>query len=138
MTQKCSIIEHDGIVENTSNGSVTVKIISVSACSACHAKGFCSLSEMKEKTVIVPGLYDVNHGDNVIIRMKKSMGYKALFLGYILPMILFIAALVTLGLVSKSEITTGLGAIAVLVLYYILLRFFRKTIDSKFTFTLKV
>ena len=138
MEQKNSIIEHDGTVKSIENGAVTVKIISASACSGCHAKGVCSLSEMKEKTVIVPGMYNVNQGDSVIIRMKRSMGYKALLLGYIFPMILFIAALVVLGLVSKSEITTGLGAIAVLVLYYIILRFFRKTIDSKFTFTLKV
>ncbi|HOP58164.1 MAG TPA: SoxR reducing system RseC family protein [Bacteroidales bacterium] len=138
MEQKNSIIEHDGTVKSIENGAVTVKIISASACSGCHAKGVCSLSEMKEKTVIVPGMYNVNQGNSVIIRMKRSMGYKALLLGYIFPMILFIAALVVLGLVSKSEITTGLGAIAVLVLYYIILRFFRKTIDSKFTFTLKV
>jgi len=138
MEQKNSIIEHDGTVKSIENGAVTVKIISASACSGCHAKGVCSLSEMKEKTVIVPGMYNVNQGDSVIIRMKRSMGYKALLLGYIFPMILFIAALVVLGLVSKNEITTGLGAIAVLVLYYIILRFFRKTIDSKFTFTLKV
>ncbi|HPI68505.1 MAG TPA: SoxR reducing system RseC family protein [Bacteroidales bacterium] len=138
MEQKNSIIEHDGTVKSIENGAVTVKIISASACSGCHAKGVCSLSEMKEKTVIVPGMYNVNQGNSVIIRMKRSMGYKALLLGYIFPMILFIAALVVLGLVSKNEITTGLGAIAVLVLYYIILRFFRKTIDSKFTFTLKV
>jgi len=99
MEQKNSIIEHDGTVKSIENGAVTVKIISASACSGCHAKGVCSLSEMKEKTVIVPGMYNVNQGNSVIIRMKRSMGYKALLLGYIFPMILFIAALVVRGLV---------------------------------------
>jgi positive regulator of sigma E activity len=131
-------IEHEGIVEKTDNNSVTVKIVSVSACSGCHAEGYCSLSDRKDKRVIIPGMFHVAPGDNVTVIMERSMGYRALFLGYILPMILFIGALILFTALSAGEIASGLGALALLIPYYLALRFFRKRIDNKFTFTLKV
>ena len=47
----------------------------------------------KGKIVEVQGSYNVSPGDNVTILMKKSIGYKALFLGYILPFILLVLTL---------------------------------------------
>jgi len=132
------VIEHDGIVEKTDNGAVTVKIVSSSACSGCHAEGYCSLSGNEEKLVMIPGNYNVTAGDDVTILMKKSMGYSAVLLGYVFPFILVVVVLIMLVALSVSEIAAGLSAIAVLIPYYLMLWFFRKRIDNKFTFTIKV
>lgn len=130
-------IEHDGIVANADERSVTVKIVSNSACSGCHAEGFCMVSDKKEKDIIVPGKYTVAPGDCVIVQMKKSMGYKALFIGYILPLLVFLVALILFAAFSVGEIYAGLGALVILIPYYLILWFFRKRIYNNFTFTIK-
>ena len=133
----CESIEHDGIVANADDRTVTVKIVSNSACSGCHAEGFCMVSDKKEKDIIVPGKYTVAPGDCVIVQMKKSMGYKALFIGYILPLLVFLVAMILFAAFSVGEIYAGLGALVILIPYYLILWFFRKRIDNNFTFTIK-
>jgi positive regulator of sigma E activity len=123
-------IEHDGIVQRSDNNSVTIKILSVSACAGCHAEGSCSLSGMEEKNVETPG-------DHVTVVMKKSAGYAAVMLGYVFPLILLILVLIILASSGVSELEAGLGAISVLIPYYFILWVFRKRISKKFTFTIK-
>jgi positive regulator of sigma E activity len=136
--EKSNIIRHDGVVQNSDNNFVTVKIISSSACSACHAEGVCSLSGSEEKIVEVPGYYNVAPGDNVTVLMKQSDGTAAVFLGYILPLILVIIMLIILSSVSDSELITGAGSIVSLIPYYFIIWLFRKQISKKFTFSIKV
>jgi sigma-E factor negative regulatory protein RseC len=136
-SEKTGTIEHDGIVQKSDNKSVTVRISSASACSGCHAEGSCTLSGIEEKIIEVSGSYNVDPGDNVTVLMKQSMGYAALLLGYVFPMILVVALLIILVSSSVPELTAGLGSIAALVPYYLVLWFFRKRISKKFTFTIK-
>jgi sigma-E factor negative regulatory protein RseC len=131
-------IDHKGIVQKADEKSVTVKISSEAACSGCHAEGTCNLSGNKEKIIEVHGSYDVNPGDPVTIIMKQSMGFTALILGYIFPIIPVITILIVLISRDVSELVAGLCAIAVLIPYYIILYLFRKRINEKFTFTLKI
>ncbi len=130
-------IEHEGIVQKSDNKSVTVIISSESACSGCHAEGFCSLSGKEDKIIDIPGSYNVEPGQNVTVLMKKSMGYSAVMLGYVVPFILVIVMVIILGSMSLPELITGLGSIAVLVPYYLLLWLFRKRINNNFRFTIK-
>ena len=92
----------------------------------------------EEKQVEVNGNYDVKPGDAVTILMKQSMGYSALFLGYILPFLLILTMLITLVSFKVPELITGLISLAVLLPYYSVLYIFRKRVNEKFTFTLKV
>ena len=139
MTKSANLgtIEHAGIVQKSDNKSVTVIISSESACSGCHAEGFCSLSGKEDKIIDIPGRYNVEPGQNVIVLMKKSMGYSAVMLGYVVPFMLVITMVIILGSMSLPELITGLGSIAVLVPYYLLLWLFRKRINKNFRFTIK-
>ena len=137
MSDKFESIEHEGIVQKSDNNSVTVSIISSAACSGCHAEGICSLSGMEEKIIEIPGIYKVHPGDSVTIQMKQSSGNIAVFLAYVMPLILLVAILIILVSLSVPELTAGLGALAVLIPYYLILYVFRKRISKKFTFTLK-
>ena len=132
------IINHEGIVKNRNENAVLISISSESACAGCHAEGVCSLSVSEEKMIEVRGNYDVKPGDKVTILMKQSMGYKALLLGYILPLFSVIAVLIILISVKITELTAGLFSVAVLIPYYSILFLLRKRINKKFTFTLKV
>jgi sigma-E factor negative regulatory protein RseC len=130
-------IEHAGVVQKSDANSVIVRILSETACAGCHAEGSCSLSGVKEKMVEVNGNYNVSPGDNVTVLMKKSMGFTALFLGYVLPLIIFILILIILISLPLSELAAGLGSIGFLGIYYLLLYFFREKIRNKFIFTIK-
>ncbi len=130
-------IEHDGIVAETSADSVTVIITAVSACASCEAKGACTMADKKDKVVNIKGNYDVQKGDMVTVLMKQKLGFPALFLGYLLPLTIVIISLVLMVSLSVDEALSGLVSILVLLPYYIILRFFRRKIDKKFTFTLK-
>jgi len=137
MTEYTGSIEHEGIVKSSDNKSVTVSIISSSACSGCHAEGICSLSGKVEKIVEIPGIYSVAPGENVKILMKQSTGFTAVLFGYVMPLVLVLAALIILVSASVPELIAGVGSVAVLVPYYIILYLFRNRINKKFTFTLK-
>jgi sigma-E factor negative regulatory protein RseC len=132
------IINHEGIVQRKEDDSVFVSISSTSACSGCHAEGSCNMSGKEEKIIEVRGRYNVSQGDKVTILMKQSMGYAALFLGYVIPVVVVIALLFLLIASNVTELVSGLVSIACLLPYYIILYFFRKQINEKFTFTLKV
>lgn len=137
MTEYTGSIEHEGIVKSSDNKSVTVSIISSSACSGCHAEGMCSLSGKEEKIVEVPGIYSVSPGENVKVLMKQSSGFAAVLLGYVLPLVMVLAVLIILVSASVPELTAGIGSVAVLVPYYLILYLFRNRMNKKFTFTLK-
>ena len=130
-------INHEGVVQKVSNKSVTVSISSASACSGCHAEGSCSLSGKEEKIIEVSGRYNVKSGDTVTILMKQSMGYTAVFFGYILPLIPLLSVLIILISLNVTELVAGSAAFSILLPYYLIRYLFRKRINEKFTFTLK-
>jgi sigma-E factor negative regulatory protein RseC len=131
-------IHHTGVVQKVDNKTVTVIITAVSACSGCHAEGSCTLSGKEEKIVDVAGTYNVKPGDSVTVLMDLSMGYTALVLGYIFPLATVILSLLILISARVPELIAGLASLTFLIPYYIILWLFRKRINEKFTFTLKV
>jgi len=132
------IINHDGIVKKIDDKSVIVSISSSTACSGCHAEGSCNMSGIEEKIIEVTGRYEVRPGDKVTILMKQSSGFAALFLGYVLPLISVISVLITLIALQVSELFAGLISLFILIPYYLILFLFRKRVNEKFTFMLKV
>ena len=138
MIKSSDIIEHAGIVWKIQKDTLLVKILVTSACSACHAKGSCIAADMAEKIIEVqkPKI-EVGVGDCITVTLKRSLGFKALVLGYILPFIILFATLAIVLEVTQDELTAGLSAIAVLVPYYGLLFVLRKALSQKFQFELK-
>ena len=93
---------HTGQVVSMTPRTTTVRIVSHSACSECHAAGLCGLSEYTEKAIEVPtgpsATYGV--GDEVKVVLKASMGFKAVWLAYFLPLVVLLA--VALGLIALA------------------------------------
>jgi Positive regulator of sigma(E), RseC/MucC. len=81
-------IDHKGTIIEISENNIKVEIINKSLCSACHAKSVCSVSDAKDKIIDIPyynnGEYEV--GELVIVEMAKSMGFKAVWLSYVIPL----------------------------------------------------
>ncbi len=131
------VIEHEGTVQRCGGNSVIVSISSEAACSGCHAKSSCSLSGVREKLIEVPGHYNLVPGDIVTVIMRKSMGFRAVFLGYVIPFILLTIALVILNSLTGSELLAGMGSVGITGIYFLVLYFFRNSIKNIFTFTIK-
>lgn len=132
-------ISHKGIITSVDENGYRVTIISESACAACHAKGFCTMSDMKEKVIDIPKNGSVEHksGDFVKVTMKQKMGILAVILGYLFPFILLITTLLIVAGFTMNEGLAGLAAIAILVPYYSGLYFFRNSLKKKFSFAIE-
>ncbi|MGC9373897.1 MAG: SoxR reducing system RseC family protein [Bacteroidales bacterium] len=130
-------IEHRGRIESIKGNQIKVRFLAQSACASCHAKGFCSAADMQEKVVDVfdqPHQYKV--GETVNIVLRQSLGFKALWLGYVLPFLLVLSVLIILSVTTKNEVISGVGALSVLVPYYTILYYTRNKVQKQFTFTL--
>lgn len=132
-------ITHPGIIEDVTVDKVFIKILSKSACSACHAKGMCNVAEMEEKIVEVKALPDRTYtkGEQVTVTMKKSLGSKAVLLGYIAPFFLLIGVLILVLQLTHNEGLAGLSGILSLLPYYGLLYVYRKRLKNTFSFMLE-
>lgn len=131
-------ISHEGRIVAIDSQVTTVRIVSQSACSACHAKGLCSLGESEEKLVdlpTVPGNWSV--GQDVLVLLRKTMGFKAVWIAYVVP--LFVLVLVLLGtlLSGVAELVAGLSAIGAVALYYFAVWLMRNRLRNEYTFYIK-
>ncbi|MBQ2162147.1 MAG: SoxR reducing system RseC family protein [Bacteroidales bacterium] len=117
----------------------TIEIIAESACASCHAKGLCGLGEEKVKQIQVrtSAWTPRQVGDEVEVVLKKSMGYKAVFIAYGLPLVVLFAALMLLGALGVGELWAGLGALGAVAVCYFVLFLFRNKISKDYSFFLK-
>lgn len=129
-------ITHPGIVEQISGDSIYVKILAMSACSSCHAKGMCSIAEVEEKVIEIKKdpKRNLNEGQEVTVAMQKSLGGKAVFLGYILPFLVLMGVLILVLSLTGNEGIAGLSAILILIPYYWLLYIYRDKLKRTFSF----
>lgn len=130
-------ISHYANVVSSGNGKVSVQLTRFSACHNCDAKNGCGLMECQNKIITIPSPISdqFSIGENVIVHMSQNSGYWAVFLGYVLPLIIMIATLLLTHLVTESEIKSGISAIIILIPYYLWLSFNRKRWEAKFKLT---
>ena len=130
-------ISHEGIIDHIGNDTVFVRILSKSACAECHSKSMCGVSEMTEKLIEVKqNVSGFNQGQTVNVILDRSLGNKAVLLGYLIPFIILITTL----LISSSflsELWSGLLAIAILIPYYLLLFTFKEKLSKTFYFRIE-
>jgi sigma-E factor negative regulatory protein RseC len=103
---KPSTLQHDGIISHIKDGVIYVDIEVASACSSCHAKGYCSAFGKSDKVIEIPSEQypDFISGDQVTVFIRESLGMQALLIGYIfrwLPCLLHSFSLIFL-LIMKA------------------------------------
>ena len=134
-----SEISHRGRIVSITPEVTTVQIVSESACSACHAKGLCSLGDSMVKEVELPtrGWDNYQVGDEVSVVLQASMGHKAVWLAYVLPLVLMAAALLVTLSAGGSELLAGGFAIAAVALWYAVLWLLRDRLRNEYIFNIK-
>jgi sigma-E factor negative regulatory protein RseC len=132
-------ITHKGIITAIDPEITTIQIISESACSACHAKGLCSLGdrEVKEVQVRTSAWIPRKVGDEVEVALRKAMGYKAVFIAYGMPLVVLFVTLFLLNMLGVGELWAGLGAIGAVLVCYLVIFLFRGKLSKEYTFYLK-
>lgn len=136
---KAGEVSHTGRIISINQYVTEVEIVRASACGDCHARKLCGFSEDEKKIVPVPtNAFDMyNVGDVVEICTKLSMGMKAVWICYVIPLIVLMAVICALTYFGMQELTVGLSAIAAVVLYYALIFCFRKKLNNEFVFYIK-
>lgn len=133
-----NVIEHSGIITRLDADKIYVRIEQQSACSACHAKNRCMASGKQEKEIVVEntcGKFQV--GDSVMLYGKSSSGLLAVLFAFVIPFLLILIFLFMLKDTLLSEVFLALGALGILVPYYIVLSLFNKKLGKKLKFDLK-
>ena len=131
-------VSHKGTIVEISEGNIKVEIINKSMCAACHAKGFCSAGDTKDKIIDVQ--YCTNGefslGDEVEVTMKRSMGFKAVWISYVIPLAILMIFLLTLQGAGFSELHSGLFALLAVCVYYLMVYLLKDKLANKFVFTI--
>lgn len=131
-------IEHKGIVQRVSEDKITVGIITESACASCHAKGACTVADIKDKEVEINNFSGSFHvGQHVTVAGRSSQGFKALLFGYLLPFLAVISTLIISISITGNEGLSGILALGILVPYYIILFLFRNKMKKILQFEIK-
>ncbi len=131
-------IRHEGIIKSIEGNKYVVTILQKSACGSCAIKGACGGFEMSEKEIEA---YDFSKtewkiGEKVNVCMQRSMGSKAVLIGYVIPLFFLFAGLVPTILITNDEISGTLAGLLSLGLYYSVIYFFRDKLNNSFKFTL--
>lgn len=135
MAKKNEIV-HNGKIIDIDPDFTTVEILVSSACSECHAKGLCGMSEAQEKVIMLPtdpyGQRKV--GDEVQVRTKMTMGLKAVWISYVIPLVILMILILSLSSVIENEFLRGGIAIAGVGLYYLIIWLFKDRLSDNFEF----
>jgi sigma-E factor negative regulatory protein RseC len=124
-----SAICHQGVVKEITNGVLYVEVERRAACAACHAKNFCMPSEKRDEIIPIPtnNPHEYQLGELVQVRLKQSVGAKAVVIAYLFPFLaLALGLFVTYSFTNNELLSIGV-AFAATTLYFL----FIKKIDSK-------
>ena len=134
-----NLIQHQGIVESISGSQLTVRIIQSSACSGCHAKGYCSSADSKEKVIDIIDASAASYqvGERVMVMGEMSMGMKAVVLAFVIPFFILVISLFVCVWLTGDELLAGTVSLSLLVPYYLIIWICKARLKQKFSFTIK-
>lgn len=132
-------IAHEGVITKITDDEVQVKIVSMSACAACHAKSACTMSDQAEKLLTIPRPegQELHLFQKVNVVMSVGQGNRAAVLAYLVPIVLLLAVLfVCLGL-GLGEGLSALISIVALIPYYLILYLRRDRLKKRFEYIIE-
>ena len=97
------------------------------------------MSEEEEKVIMVPTDPYSEHkvGDEVEVLTKMTMGLKAVWISYVIPLAVLMILILSLSSVIADELLLGSVAVAGVALYYFGIWLFRDRLSDEFVFYIK-
>ena len=130
-------IIHEGTVEEVRDDNITVSFISQPACSSCNLKNNCTLADSEVRNLEILSEGESYHaGEKVNVVLSQSNGFRAVLIGYVLPLIIVFLSLVLLLKLTNNEALAGVASISMLIPYYLILWLLRGVIKKNFKFRL--
>ncbi|MBQ7749667.1 MAG: SoxR reducing system RseC family protein [Bacteroidales bacterium] len=133
------VISHKGRVVAMTPQKTSVEFAVEGACSSCRAAGLCGMGEYREKLVEVPtdpyARYGV--GDEVEVVLKGSMGLKAVWLAYVIPVAILLAGVLVSGALGAGELLSAGVGVGIVAVYYFAVWLFRDKLENEYIFTIK-
>ena len=135
-------IEHEGTVLAVDKDYISVEILNKSACAACHAKAVCGASEESVKVVEIAQdistlAADYQVGERVNVVMSAAMGTQAIWIAYVVPLLVLMASILVFSLCGAGEVAMGLGSLGIVAIYYLGVFLFRNKISKIFIFSIE-
>ena len=132
-------VSHEGTILEITPEFTSVEIVAQSACAACHARGLCGVADEKQKIIMVPTdpYATYKAGDKVLVLLKKTMGMKAVWISYVIPLFILMILILSLSSVTVHEVYAGLAGIGGVALYYLVIYLFRDKLANDFVFYIK-
>ena len=99
----------------------------------------CGLSEYAEKAIEVPTSPSATYGvgDEVNVVLKATMGLKAVWLAYFLPLVVLLGVALGLIALGVGEVAAGLAGLGAVALYYGVLWLLRDRLRNEYIFTIQ-
>ena len=132
-------VSHSGTILSVDPQFIKVEIVSESGCSSCHAQGLCGVWDQKVKEVMVPTPVSEFYepGEEVWVDLKASMGYKAVWIAYAVPLVILVSVIMVLLLAGVGELAAGLTGIAAVAVYYFVVWLLRERLRDQYIFTIR-
>ncbi|MDR3227513.1 MAG: SoxR reducing system RseC family protein [Prevotellaceae bacterium] len=133
------LIQHTGTVSTINDNEIIVDIERLSACATCESKSVCMTLNSKIQQIKCKNEgYDLKTGDIVTLKLKRSFGFYAATIAFIIPLFLFISTIIIFNeTLEINEGMSSLAAFAVIALYYIIIHFFDYKISKKINFRIE-
>ncbi|MFI3322501.1 MAG: SoxR reducing system RseC family protein [Rikenellaceae bacterium] len=135
-----SQIEHKGVIKSIEKDRIVAEILVSSACEKCHLHGAChGSSETEKREVEITEKEAKNYviGEEITLFFAKKNGAFAVALAYIIPLIICVLAIYFLLEYGVSEPLAALISLASIIMYFIILYYFRGKIGSKIEIKIK-
>ena len=134
-----SEIRHSGRIKKINEHQLEVEIQTGSACHGCAVRASCSLPDNAVRIIPVAPLPGKNYrlGEQVTVVMGESQGWLAVFMAFILPLLLVLAVLFSSLALWHNETLSALLSLLILLPYYLILYRFRNRLQKRFHFRLK-
>ena len=131
-------LQHRGVVHSVADGRVTVSVKPESACAGCHAKGICGESGSERLiTVVTDRASEYGVGERVVVALlKESMAMSSVVWGYVVPLVVLLAALFGSVALGFSDGASALISLVAVAIYYVGLYIARRVFERKIEFTI--
>ncbi len=91
----------------------------------------------KQVEVATDPLGSFKVGDEVRVVLSRTMGHKAVWISYVIPLCILVILILSLSRVFHSELLAGGCAIAGVALWYLAVWLFRDRLADGFVFTIE-
>jgi sigma-E factor negative regulatory protein RseC len=132
-------VTHRGEVVKTNHSIVTVRLTSGTECEGCAAAKICRVSENNDNIIDVntDDATTFTPGELVVVEGSERLHRKAIRLATLYPTIAIIATMVIVFLLTGNQTLAALAALAMMLIFFIILYLCRDRLDKEFLFTIR-